>query len=71
VPPKWGDPRYLEAFDRVLEAAEEQGKPAGMFCSIDNIGWAVEKGFRFNTVGDADGFLMHGARTALERAKGG
>ena len=68
VPPKWGEPRYLEAFDRVLEAAEEHGKPAGMFCNIDNIGWAVEKGFRFNTVGDADGFLMHGARTALERA---
>jgi 2-keto-3-deoxy-L-rhamnonate aldolase RhmA len=69
VPPKWEDPRYLEAFDRVLEAADEQGKPAGMFCNTGNIAWAVEKGFRFNTVGDADSFLMHGATIALEKAK--
>ena len=71
VPPKWEDPRYLEAFDRVLEAAEEHGKPAGMFANIDNIGWALERGFRFNTVGDADSFLVHGAKVALERSRGG
>lgn len=71
VPPKWEDPRYLEAFDRVLEVAEEHGKPAGMFANIDNISWALEKGFRFNTVGDSDSFLVHGAKIALERAKVG
>jgi 2-keto-3-deoxy-L-rhamnonate aldolase RhmA len=70
IPPRWEEPRYIEAFDRVLEAAEEHGKPAGIFAEIDNIGWAVERGFRFNTVGDADSFLMHGARAALARVRG-
>ncbi len=65
MPPKWGDPHYLEAFDRVLEAAEEDGKPAGLFCSIDNIGWAMEKSFKFNTVENADSFLMHDSRMGL------
>jgi 2-keto-3-deoxy-L-rhamnonate aldolase RhmA len=68
VPPAWEEPRYLEAFDMVLRACDEHGKPAGMFCGMDNIGWAMERGFTYNTVGDADGFLMHGARAALERA---
>lgn len=71
VPPRWDEPRYLEAFDRVLRAAEEWGKPAGMFANIDNIGWALKRGFRFNTVDDADAFLIRGARMALERARGG
>ena len=70
VPPPWDKPQYTEAFERVLKAAEEWGKPAGMFASIDNIGWAIEKGFRFNTVGDDDSFLIQGARTAIERARG-
>jgi len=70
VPPKWDNPRYLAAFDRVLEAAKNHGKPAGMFASSENIRWALEKGFTFNTVDDADTFLMTGARTALQRARG-
>jgi len=70
VPPKWDNPRYLAAFDRVLEAAKNHGKPAGMFASSENIQWALEKGFTFNTVDDADTFLMTGARTALQRARG-
>jgi 2-keto-3-deoxy-L-rhamnonate aldolase RhmA len=69
VPPRWNEPRYLEAFDKVVKAAEEHGKPAGMFASIDNIGWAVEKGFRFNTVDDDDTFLMRGAMMALDKAR--
>lgn len=62
----WDQARYLEAFDIVLRTCDEYGKPAGMFCNRDNISWAIERGFRFNTVGDVDGFLRYGARTALE-----
>lgn len=69
VPPRWSEPRYMEAFDKVLKAAKEHGKPAGMFASIDNIGWAVEKGFKFNTVDDDDTFLTHGAMMALDKAR--
>lgn len=71
LPPSWDEPRYIKAFDRVLAIAEEHGKPAGMFANVKNISWAVERGFRFNTVGDADSFLMHGAMTALGQARGG
>ena len=68
VPAKWDDPGYIQAFDTVLKAAKNAGKPAGMFCDTGNIGWAIEKGFRFNTVGSADGFLMSAARAALDKA---
>lgn len=68
VPPKWDNPQYLAAFDRTLEAAEKHGKPAGMFATLDTIEWALNKGFRFNTVGDADTFLRQGAKMALAKA---
>jgi len=70
VPPNWDEPRYLDAFDRVLETAERYSKPAGMFATINNIEWALEKGFKFNTVDDDDTFLISGAQMALEKARG-
>ncbi len=69
-PPKWDDPEYLAAFDRVLGAANKAGKPAGMFATSANIQWAVEKGFVLNTVDDADSFLKRGANMALEEFRG-
>jgi len=41
-----------------------------MYSNMDNISWALESGFTYNTVGEADGFLMYGARVALDRARG-
>jgi 2-keto-3-deoxy-L-rhamnonate aldolase RhmA len=70
IPPKWDDARYLAAFDRVIESAKKHGKAAGMFAIFDNIEWALEKGFTFNTVDDADAFLVRGAQMALDKAKG-
>ncbi len=69
VPAKWDDPRYLEAFDTVLEAAKKAEKPAGMFTTSRNIEWAIEKGFKFNSVDSDDGFLMQGAISALQKVK--
>ncbi len=68
VPPDWNEPRYIEAIDRVLAVAERHGKPAGMFANLENIEWALEKGFRYNTVDNDDIFLLRGARMALEKA---
>jgi len=68
IPPKWDEPRYLEAFDKVLKAAEGWGKTAGTWADLNTIKWAIEKGFRFNTVGEADSFLIQGAQIALEKA---
>jgi 2-keto-3-deoxy-L-rhamnonate aldolase RhmA len=70
IPPRWSDSRYLSALDKVLAAATRHGKAAGMFTTLENIEWALEKGFRFNTVDDADAFLVRGAQMALEKARG-
>lgn len=70
VPPRWDEPDYINAFDHVLKVSDEHGKPAGMFCNIENISWAIARGFIYNTVSAADDFLRHGASIALERARG-
>jgi hypothetical protein len=60
----------MAAFDRVLEAANKAGKPAGIFASSDNIQWARDKGFTLNTVDDCDAFLKKGAALALDKFRG-
>lgn len=70
VPPKWDNPDYLAAIDRILEVSRKHGKPAGIYATLDIIEWAIDKGFRFITVGDADSFLINGARIALAKANG-
>jgi 2-keto-3-deoxy-L-rhamnonate aldolase RhmA len=67
IPPKWDEPRYQAAFERVLKASRKHHKAAGIFATYDNIEWALEKGFTYNTVDDADKFLVRGAQTALDR----
>lgn len=69
VPPKWDNPQYLEAFDRVIEVSRKHGKPAGMHTVLDNIEWALEKGFKFNTIDDADAFIVRSAKMALAKAR--
>ena len=69
LPLKWNEPQFLEAFDRVLQAAKKWGKPAGMWANLDNIEWAIKKGFRLNTIDNADIFLNRSARVALEKAQ--
>jgi 2-keto-3-deoxy-L-rhamnonate aldolase RhmA len=69
IPPNWSDPRYLAAFDQVLEAAKRHGKAAGMFATLENIEWALGKGMTFNSVDDADTFLVRGAKMALNKAR--
>lgn len=70
VPPQWDNPEYLAAFDRTLESARKHGKAAGLYSSMGTIEWALEKGFRFNTIGNADGFLLQSAKAALVKARG-
>ena len=67
IPPRWDEPRYLAAFDRVLASARNHGKAAGMFATYETIEWAIGRGFSFNTVDDADLFLVRGAKMALDR----
>lgn len=69
VPPKWDNPQYSEAFDRVIEVSRKHGKPAGMHAALDKIEWALEKGFKFNTIDDADAFIVRSAKMALAKAR--
>ena len=73
LPPKWDEPRYLEAYDRVVKAANKWGKIAGIHTNLSNdpgnVNWAIERGFRMVTVSELDAFIIQGARAALERAR--
>jgi 2-dehydro-3-deoxyglucarate aldolase len=69
MPKAWNESGYLESFDKVLKAAKQAGKSTGMYCSLDNIDWAIEKGFKFNSIDNADRFLMTAARAALSKAR--
>jgi 2-keto-3-deoxy-L-rhamnonate aldolase RhmA len=69
--PRYDHPEFLGAFDRVLAAAKKWGKPAGMFTLLDNVEWAIEKGFTLITVDSADISLVRGARMALKKANNG
>jgi 2-keto-3-deoxy-L-rhamnonate aldolase RhmA len=69
VPAKWGDAKYMEAFDIVVKAAKKAGKPAGIYAISQNIEWAIEKGFTLPSVDAADVFLAAGAAAALKKAK--
>jgi len=67
VPPDWNDPRYSNLLDRVLEAANRHGKPAGMFTTLETIEWVLKKGFRFNTLEGDDFLLLRAAKMAVEK----
>jgi hypothetical protein len=41
-----------------------------MWCNLDSVVWAVEKGFRCNTVINADMMLQYGAAEAVKRGRG-
>ena len=69
VPPNWDNRKYSEVFDKVLDAAKRHGKSAGMFATIDNVQWALDKGFKFVSVDDDDTFLILGAQMALDKAR--
>jgi 2-keto-3-deoxy-L-rhamnonate aldolase RhmA len=72
-PPKWDDPRYVEAFDRVVKAANNAGKVAGLHTSpgdgAGSVHWALARGFRMVTVSDADTFIIQGAQATLAGAR--
>ena len=71
VPPDYDNKAFTDAIEYVLGVATDHGKPAGMWCNLDNVAWAVGKGFRFNTVIDADTMLAYGAAEAVKRGRGG
>jgi 2-keto-3-deoxy-L-rhamnonate aldolase RhmA len=60
------DPEYRAAVERVVTAARDAGKTAGIFLnSPDGVPQAVADGFRMIGIGSDAGLMMLGARAAL------
>ena len=66
VPPDYSIKAFTDAIEKVLKIATDHGKPAGMWCNLESAVWAVEKGFRCNTVLNADMMLAYGAAAAVK-----
>jgi 4-hydroxy-2-oxoheptanedioate aldolase len=65
------DERVLRAVDRVLEACNNTGKIAGFASfSTEDARQRADRGFRFLTAGGDVGFLLSGARNALQILRG-
>jgi 2-keto-3-deoxy-L-rhamnonate aldolase RhmA len=69
MPPPKDNPRLGEALDKVVQASKTTGKAAGLALGAGNIGWAIEKGFRFNLIGSAERLLFDTSRSVLEVAR--
>ena len=67
--PQWDNPQYMESFDKVLIAARKRAKTAGVVIPQERTPWAIEKGFKFLSVGGDIGFLLQGARALLKEAR--
>ena len=66
---QWDDPKFKAAVDRVLQACEKWEVTPGYVCGDENVKWAVERGFRFLSIGGDEGFMIKGAKDSLRRAK--
>ncbi len=65
------DEQVLRAVDRVLEACNNTGKIAGFaYFSTEDARQRADRGFRFLTAGGDVGFLLSGARNALQILRG-
>ena len=65
--PDLEDPDFLDAFDKVLAAGKKWQKPVGLYGFSHTIQWAIEKGFRLNTVDSDATLLMRGASRVLKK----
>jgi 2-keto-3-deoxy-L-rhamnonate aldolase RhmA len=64
------DPLFRSAIERVVTAANDAGKTAGIFlASPDDVPAAIADGFRMIAVGSDGGFMMQAAKAAVAFSK--
>jgi 2-keto-3-deoxy-L-rhamnonate aldolase RhmA len=64
------DPAFRSAIERIVAAASDAGKTAGIFLgSVDQVPAAVADGFRMIAVGSDGGYMMQAAREAVGAAR--
>ena len=67
---QFDDPEFRLAIERVVAAARDAGKAAGIFCaSPDEVPAAVADGFKVIAIGSDGGYMMRAARQTLEAAR--
>lgn len=70
IPGRFDDQRYLSALERVVAAAEDAGKAAGILLRDAKVlPRHLELGFRFVGLGSDGAFIADGARAALALAR--
>jgi 4-hydroxy-2-oxoheptanedioate aldolase len=71
IPGQFDDPRFLEALQRVVGAAEGAGKAAGILLfNMAALPRHLDLGFRFVGLGSDGSFVADGARAVLANARG-
>jgi 2-keto-3-deoxy-L-rhamnonate aldolase RhmA len=67
---QFDDPEFRSAIERVVAAARDAGKTAGIFlASVDQVPAAIADGFRMIAIGSDGGFMMQAAGAAVAQAK--
>ena len=70
IPGQFDDPRFLDALQRVVGAAEEAGKAAGILLfNMAVLPRHLDLGFRFVGLGSDGSFVADGARAAMAHAR--
>jgi 4-hydroxy-2-oxoheptanedioate aldolase len=70
IPGQFDEPRFLDAIERVVGAAEGAGKAAGILLfNMAVLPRHLELGFRFIGLGSDGSFVADGARAALAHAR--
>src|SRR5919202_1526472 len=70
IPRQFDDPRFRQAIERVVAAAEGARKAAGIFvASVDDAGRALDDGFRMIAVGSDGGWMLQAARQAVTQLR--
>ena len=66
---EWDNPKFEEAIQRILDAAENTGTVPGVLALFEDVQKTIERGFKLICIGRDVRFLKQAAASALQRAK--
>lgn len=66
---QWDSPKFVEALERIIEAAKRTGTVPGMLALVEEPDKTIEKGFRLINLGIDTNLLMDAASKLLEKVK--
>jgi len=66
---KWDHPKFEDALQRILDAAESTGTVPGLLAPIEEIYKTIKRGFKLISIGGDVGFLKQAAAYELQKAR--